>query len=142
MSELVLVMILMATTAYVAKPYWQRQKVTKLDSHNGQLTDLLERRDNLLAAIKEIEFDCQTGKISAEDFTEMNAKYRFEAITVMKRIDNIRGNNRASQRLEEELRSMRLQRKTKGRKHCTQCGKTVSTQDRYCFACGHLLKHR
>ncbi|MFQ6113979.1 MAG: zinc ribbon domain-containing protein [bacterium] len=141
MGELILLMILLATTAYVTKPYWQRRTAVKRDASNGQLTDLIERRDNLLAAIKEIEFDRQTGKISAEDFAEMNTKYRTEAVTVLKRIDALQGNNRASKKLEAELQRMRSQRKKIGAKFCPECGSSVRIEDRFCSACGNRLRH-
>ncbi|MFQ5639381.1 MAG: hypothetical protein ACE5IR_15460 [bacterium] len=140
MSELILIMILLATMAYVANPYWQRRTVVKHDSGNGYRADLIDRRDNLLSAIKEIEFDCQTGKISEEDFAEMNAKYRTEAVTVLKQIDALGGNNHASGKLEAELQRLRSQRKVKGVKFCSECGKSISAGDCFCSACGNRLK--
>lgn len=140
MSELILIMILLATIAFVAKPYWKPRTVVKRDASNGQLTDLIEQRDNLLEAIKEIEFDCQTGKISTEDFAEMRAKYRTEAVTVLKRIDTLLGNSHASKKLEAELKRMRSQRKKKGGRFCTECGKSVSAGDRFCSNCGNRLR--
>lgn len=140
MSELILIMILVTTTAYVAKPFWQRRTAVRLDSSNGQLTDLIEKRDNLLAAIKEIEFDRETGKILAEDFAEMNTRYRTEAVTVLKRIDALGGNNRGSQKLEAELQNLRSQRKGKGATFCAACGTHVQVTDRFCLECGHRLR--
>lgn len=140
MGEMILIMILLVTIAYIAAPYWQRHTTVKLDTGNGKLADLIERRDNLLAAIKEIEFDSQTGKISAEDFAEMNAKYRTEAVTVFKRIDALRGKSRSSKKLEAELRRMRVQRSGKAEKFCSGCGQSVSADDRFCSHCGHGLR--
>jgi rRNA maturation endonuclease Nob1 len=140
MSELILITILLAATAFVAKPYWQRGTVVKLDVSNGRLADLIARRDNLLAAIKEIEFDRQTGKISEEDFAEMNAQYRAEAVTVLKRIDALRGNKQVSKKLEAELQRMRSQRQGQHGKFCSECGKSVSAGDRFCSNCGNSLK--
>lgn len=138
MSELMLILILIATIVYVTKPYWQRTAV-RLNSGNGQLSELTSQRDNLLASIKEIEFDYETGKISAEDFGEMNAKYRSEAVTILKRIDGLRGNSRASQKLEAELRQLRLQQKSKAMKFCSECGASLQVSDRFCFQCGYRL---
>jgi ribosomal protein S27AE len=141
MSELVLIMILFGTIVFVAKPYWQRQTAVKLDASNGQLADLIERRDNLLAAIKEIEFDCEMGKISEEDFAELNTKYRIEAVTVLKRIDALRGNKPAAKKLEAELQRMRSQSQKVGNKFCSACGASVRTDHHFCASCGNRLNH-
>jgi hypothetical protein len=60
---------------------------------NGRLADLYSRRDNLLAAIKEVEFDHAMSKISVEDFNDMHARYRQDAVAVLKRIDALNGGN-------------------------------------------------
>lgn len=138
MNELVLLMILFATIAYVAQPFWRKQAVVKFRSNNGQLTDLIEKRDGLLAQIKEIEFDHQTGKISAEDFAEINARYRMEAINTLRRIDALQGNNRTTRKLGNERRRMQVQRKN-GALFCSQCGKSVGAADRFCVSCGCRL---
>lgn len=139
MSDFILMMILMATIAYVVRPYWQRQSTIGLHKSNGQLADLKTKRDTLLAAIKDIEFDYQTGKISAEDFSEMNARYRFQAIEMMKRIDGS-GNRHRTQKLEEELSKMRSQQKKPGTNFCPQCGTAAAIGDLFCSECGKHLK--
>lgn len=138
MNELILIMIMLATVVYVSQPYWRKRAVVNSGSSNGQLMDLIEKRDSLLAQIKELEFDHQVGKVSAEDFAEINARYRTEAIRVLRRIDALNGHNRPAQKLEEELGQLRAQRK-KGMKSCSQCGNSFGRQDRFCANCGHRL---
>lgn len=76
MITVILFAIILASVAFVALPYFRKKAVAPVGmaKKNGQLADLYTRRDNLLAAIKEIEFDHAMGKISAEDFTDMNAQ--------------------------------------------------------------------
>ena len=138
MDELILIMILLATVVYILQPYWRKRAVVNSGSGNGQLIDLVEKRDCLLAQIKELEFDHEVGKVSAEDFAEINARYRTETIDILRRIDGRSGNNRPAQKLEEELGQLRSQRK-KGMKFCGQCGNSVGKQDRFCLDCGHPL---
>ncbi len=139
MSELILLVILGVTIAFVAKPYWQRRTAAEIEGSNGRLADLMERRDHLLAAIKEIEFDREMGKITIEDFNEINARYRAEAVAVLRRIDALRGKGRAYKKLEAELQRMRTQHKKIGEKFCSECGKSVSASDRFCCNCGNRL---
>ena len=45
---------------------------------------LLEQRDRTLAALKELEFDHRTGKISEADYRELVAPLRHEAAAVLR----------------------------------------------------------
>ncbi|NIR50666.1 zinc ribbon domain-containing protein [candidate division KSB1 bacterium] len=139
MSEIILMIIILATMAYVAKPYWRRTSVVVLEAGNGHLAELKTQRDNLLTAIKELEFDHQTGKISEQDFAEINAQYRSQAISMMKRIDALGANGGRSQKLEEELRRLRSHRKQTGVSFCAHCGQSVRAGDRFCCQCGKRL---
>lgn len=139
MNELVLMLILIATTAYVAKPYWQRQNAVGLNFKNYRINDLTTRRDNLLNTIKEIEFDFKMGKVSKEDFELMNTKYRLEAIKILKQIDALRGNNRASSKNALKSGNASAIPKKSPTHFCAQCGRAVRQGDRFCIHCGIQL---
>lgn len=49
--------------------------------------DLLARKDAALAALKDLEFDYRTRKLSPEDYEELRAIYRLEAAEVLKAMD-------------------------------------------------------
>jgi hypothetical protein len=49
--------------------------------------DLLARKDAALAALKDLEFDYRTRKLSPEDYEELRAIYRVEAAEVLKAMD-------------------------------------------------------
>lgn len=139
MNELILLTIVLAASVYVAGPLWRKSQPEKIKGENGRLKELTERRDTLLAAIKEIEFDHQTGKVSDEDFAEINARYRSEVMTILRRMDHLSGNGNSAVKLEEQLRVLRSQRRNGGR-FCVQCGQSVNATDRFCSACGLQLK--
>ena len=111
MNEIILIVMVMATIIYVGWPYWQGQAVIQADSGNGKLCELIEQRDNLLAQIKEIEFDCEVGTVSKEDYAEMNARYRDEAVSILRKIDALSGNNRSALKIEKELKQLQAQKK-------------------------------
>ena len=48
---------------------------------------LLERRDRALAALKELEFDHRTGKLSDDDYRELVAPLRLEAADALAALD-------------------------------------------------------
>jgi len=49
--------------------------------------DLAERRDRALAALKELEFDHRTGKISDEDYRELVGPLRREAAEALRDLE-------------------------------------------------------
>lgn len=141
MIAIMLLAIILASACYVALPFFRRKAFSPGGSvtKNGRLADLCARRDNLLAAIKEIEFDREMGKMSVEDFTEMNNRYRQETVAVLKRIDALHGENSGARKLEAELRALRSQQKRAGSIFCSNCGAAIGAQDRFCSNCGQLL---
>lgn len=135
MHETILMTVMLGTAAFIAQPFWRRRAASSANGNRQLLSELLEKRDNLLTQIKEVEFDHEVGKISAEDFAEINASYRAEAISVLRRIDMQRGNKAARKRLEAELQTLRAGNHN-GRRACSHCGRTIQTSDRYCSNCG------
>lgn len=49
--------------------------------------DLLARKEAAYSALKELEFDYRTRKLSPEDYEELRAIYRIEAAEVLKAMD-------------------------------------------------------
>lgn len=101
---------------------------------NHQASDLQERKESIYAAIKDIEFDYQMGKLSEEDFKELRQQYKNEAVNLLKEINTkekkivkppaSRSKNKATERLEA------------GPKFCWVCGTTLTNADKFCANCG------
>ena len=54
------------------------------------LQHLLFQRDAVYAAMKELEFDLATGKLSQQDFDQLHERYKRKAVAILKRIDDAR----------------------------------------------------
>ncbi len=54
-----------------------------------ELANLLFQRDALLAALRDLQLDLEMGKIGPEDFECLNARYRAEAVRVLRRLDEL-----------------------------------------------------
>jgi hypothetical protein len=52
--------------------------------------ELAEERDRALAALKELEFDHRTGKLSDDDYRELVGTYRRRAATALRSLDPAR----------------------------------------------------
>lgn len=85
-----------------------------------------------LAAIREIEFDYATGKLSAEDYTDLRARYETKAVEAMER-QTARGAPPRTDRIEAEIRAARAR---KVPVYCAACGAALPPAARFCPACG------
>ena len=74
--------------AYVLWPLLSRA-APDVPIEDDRLTDLLSRKDSVLVAIKDLEFDRQVGKLSAEDYERFNARLRQQAIGYLQQIDKL-----------------------------------------------------
>jgi hypothetical protein len=95
-----------------------------------------------LRALKEIEFDRATGKLSDQDYDELKAKYTAEALEAL----------RAEPREEQVLPAPRSPlpalscpehgpRREPGSQFCSECGRRLGTAPGYCARCGTSLEH-
>jgi hypothetical protein len=61
---------------------------------------LFERRDRALAALKELEFDHRTGKVSDEDYGALVGPLRREAAEALKALESEEGKERERARVD------------------------------------------
>jgi len=106
------------------------------------LRQLEARKENILSAIKELEFDLNLGKISMEDYEELAAQYTREAVACTREIEELKT---SSEREHETKLIAEMAREISNQEKmtdcfCTQCGNPVSSEDRFCSKCGKLLK--
>ena len=105
----------------------------------------LIRRDRALAALKEIEFDRASGKLSDDDYHRMKGQFTSEALAALRAADAAAGptaptlprshaptlsSDEAVERLIKEARA------TGTRRFCVECGAPVEGKGRFCLECG------
>ncbi len=85
-----------AVVVFVARPFLREPEAS--DDALAELTDdqkarlrLIEERDRALAALKELEFDHRTGKISDEDYEVQVSLVRREAAAAIQALDEFDG---------------------------------------------------
>src|SRR3990170_2345933 len=89
-----------------------------------------------LAAIRELEFDYATGKISPEDYAVLRARYEAKALeaitqTAATPAAEVGGGGRHLEvLLEEEIAAAR------GKSRCASCGESLPREARFCPSCG------
>jgi hypothetical protein len=114
------------------------------------LEDLYRRKEAAYSALKELEFDFKTGKLSEGDFHELEARYRAEALELLAAIDEA-----------EQARERPSRRKAKAADRsaaaasasvepepieadlapgeCAACGRVNPEGSRFCAGCGGTL---
>lgn len=95
--------------------------------------DPVQRRSDLaLAALKEIEFDRATGKLSDEDYRLLYARYAADAAEALRAADAARADP-----VEHLISQARAAARSNGRgRFCTECGARLSGRGRFCTECG------
>jgi len=89
---------------------------------------LLSRKDSIYTALKDIEFDYTTGKLSEEDYGALREKFTAEAADVLKEIDEA-----------ESAASRPAKRKKAAGSACAECGFKAQPGDHFCQSCGSRL---
>jgi len=174
----IIAIIVAAVAIYISLPFFRRTVDKELDNSEmlnnisedpavQKLKTLENQKDTLYSAIKDIEFDFSLGKLSAEDFQELNTKYKIEAAGVLKEIDSLSANNEKEfldskdskieqeilsyrksrgpnvsleNELEREIAAFRTANKTAGRFVCSGCGAQYGAEDVFCSKCGVKLQ--
>ena len=91
--ELVLgALLAVACVVFVARPFLREpvaedDRLAELGPLERRTLELAEERDRVLAALKELEFDHRTGKISDEDYRELVGPLRHRAAETLRALE-------------------------------------------------------
>jgi hypothetical protein len=84
-----------AAVLWVARPFlrapFEPEQLAAPDPAELEGIRLAEARDRALAALKELEFDHRTGKISDTDYRELVGPLRREAADALRALDEVTG---------------------------------------------------
>ncbi len=88
------VILAVLVVVYVASPFLREPAVEgaadrfdELDPESQRALELAEERDRALAALKELEFDHRTGKLSDDDYREQIGPLRREAADALRGLE-------------------------------------------------------
>lgn len=113
--------ILIAATvlAFIFRPLFTShetlEQASRLEDRRRQL---LEDRETLYEAIRELDFDYRMGKVEGDDYQETRARYRARAVELMKTLDKTNGraepvseSTTIEDQIEREVAALRRSRK-------------------------------
>ncbi len=159
--------IAIGSALFVVLPFFKKrferdsQETGSQDPVEERLRRLNSEKESVYSALKEIDFDYNTGKLSKEDYDELEKKYKSQAVALLKEIDSIGGKSYIQDLDEEIEREIRAVRKTEltddeeiereitnARQSriledsgltCSLCGNRYKPDDRFCSKCGAKL---
>ncbi|MEE2832888.1 MAG: zinc ribbon domain-containing protein [Candidatus Latescibacterota bacterium] len=110
--------------------------------------ELTERKEQLYASIKELEFDHSLGKISPQDYDAVRGGLEVQAVDVLRNLDGLEvGGGDLDDRIEADITSHRrpdsstaqpAARTAEPHAHafCHKCGEQRTPEFRFCPYCG------
>jgi hypothetical protein len=116
--------------AFVLQPLFFGSGAARPRASRPQKTE-----DRAVAALREIEFDRVTGKLSDTDYAELRRTYAERAVRELR--EAAHAGDSAADGLEARIRAYR-----ELRRECPQCGLRPEVDAEYCSHCGTFLDHR
>jgi hypothetical protein len=91
-AVLIGVALAVACVLFVARPFLRdpearRDRLESLSAAERRRLELAEERDRALAALKELELDHRTGKVSDEDYRELVGPLRRQVAEALRALD-------------------------------------------------------
>ena len=79
--------VVLVSVPFLREPGAVDDALAEPGDREKQALELSEQRDRALAALKELEFDHRTGKISDEDYRELVGGYRRRAASALRALE-------------------------------------------------------
>ena len=76
--------VVLVAVPFLREPTTRNDRLAEPDELGKRTLELSEERDRALAALKELEFDHRTGKLSDDDYHELVGRYRRRAAAALR----------------------------------------------------------
>ncbi len=137
--DLVVMFVLVAVTAALIIGPFLRAPRPAPTGLRAPEREVAHNKASALGAIRELEFDFATGKLSDEDYAALRARYEAKAVEVLSRPTRQVPAVDAAARIEAEIAAARARRRRRvpdGAPRCASCGEGLPAAARFCPVCG------
>lgn len=120
---------LLGIGVFVSQPLFATKSGKNVEDEfeETDIQHLLARKDSIYMALKDLEFDFSTGKLSKEDYEALREKSSAEAADVLREIDELKAGAEGSAKSKKEKDSALF---------CEACGFKLEPGDKFCRSCG------
>lgn len=133
-SLLLALALLTLVLLFVLRPFLLPPSLPPLPTEREQL---LAQKEMLLAQIRALDFDAETGKLAAADHAADRERLLAQATAVLQQLDATQDTTLEAE-IEAAVRQLRQQ--LRGSTTCPHCRAAVSPGDKFCANCGRPLE--
>ena len=105
---------------------------------------LLLQKEMLYGAIRDLDFDFQTGKVDQKDYAEVRQQLEREAVQILRQLDAIDPLVAFDNEIEQQVLALRRRRTSTScgseRESCSSCGIPFEEEENFCPVCGQALR--
>lgn len=141
----IVIIVLMATglVVWVAEPLVRRSRTQEVADEQGDVIERLTlQKETLYTAIRDLDFDHQTGKVDAEDHAVLRRQMEEEAADILRQLDLADPLADLDLVAEQQILAYRQKEAAAlaSEDTCPACGTGLAADPTYCPICGQLLK--
>ena len=140
----VIVVMAIGLVVWVGEPLVRRGRMreTAADAQGDVIERLTLQKETLYTAIRDLDFDHQTGKVDAEDHAVLRRQMEAEAADVLRQLDLADPLADLDLLAEQQILAYRQHEDAvlAAENTCPACGTVLLTDPTYCPICGRLLK--
>lgn len=135
---------------YITRPWWAHRWNAQTQTASTPATSLADQREAILAALRDLDFDHEVGKVTEEDYTSLRQTLLAEAAAVMTQIEQeqVTAQTDLDDHIEAEILAARQNLNggeqvtyspAEANRVCPTCGRAPLPGDVYCRGCGTHL---
>ena len=140
----VIVFMALGLVVWVGEPLVRRGRLREAaaDAQGDAIERLTLQKETLYTAIRDLDFDHQTGKVDAEDHAVLRRQMEEEAADILRQLDLADPLSDLDLAAEQQILAYRQNEDAAAVSEdtCPACGTGLAAEPTYCPICGQLLK--
>jgi hypothetical protein len=143
-DSLVILLMAVGLVVFLSEPLVRRPSGHGMsDDETREVERLSLQKETLYTAIRDLDFDFQTGKVDDQDYAELRHRLEGEALQILQQIDSVDPLATLDRDLESQILMLRQQQASNtslpGQKACPGCGGILQGGENFCPSCGQSL---
>ena len=135
--------LLLVVVLFVARPLLTAEPAASASTNSRR--QLEQQKESLLAEIRGLDFDHDTGKIPTDVYDQQRAQLMSEAAIVLQALDEMSADSDEALQKQIEVAVARRRHQhapaSNGQgSYCTNCGQYLDLDDKFCAKCGQAVR--